>query len=77
MLEAWLETLVHEYQDRVLAFDADTAQVWGRLGAPNPRHAIDKQIGATALIYDLILVTRNVADFESTGVKLRNPFVEG
>ncbi|MDE3009256.1 MAG: type II toxin-antitoxin system VapC family toxin [Pseudomonadota bacterium] len=76
LLEAWLGDLAREYQDRVLSFDADAAQIWGRLSAPNPQHAIDKQIAATALLYDLILVTRNVADFEGTGVKLRNPFVE-
>ena len=41
---------------------------------PSPEHALDKQIAATALIHDLTLVTRNVPDFQRTGVRLLNPF---
>ncbi len=73
-LEAWLATIVDSFGDRILAFDADAAQVWGYLRVPDPDHALDKQIAAIALVNDLILVTRNVADFESSGVKLANPF---
>jgi predicted nucleic acid-binding protein len=49
--------------------------VWGRLRVPNPDHELDKQIAAIALVRNLIVVTRNVADFDGTGVKLKNPFV--
>jgi len=49
--------------------------VWGRLRVPNPEHALGKQLAATALIYDLTVVTRNAADFASVGVKVMNPFV--
>jgi predicted nucleic acid-binding protein len=73
-LEAWLATVVESFSERILAFDADAAQVWGRLRVPDPGHALDKQIAAIALVNDLTLVTRNVADFEGSGVKLANPF---
>ena len=73
-LEAWLDLVVAQYADRILAFDADCAQVWGRLMSPHPQHPIDKQIAAIALIHDLTVVTRNVDDFQGTGVRLRNPF---
>jgi toxin FitB len=73
-LEAWLAAVVESFGERILAFDADAAQVWGRLRVPDPDHTLDKQIAAIALINDLTLVTRNVADFEGFGVKLANPF---
>jgi toxin FitB len=74
-LEAWLESVVEQFGERILPLDADAAQVWGRLRVPNPDHALDKQIAAIALVNDLTLATRNVADFEGLGVRLRNPFV--
>jgi toxin FitB len=73
-LEAWLESIVDEFGERILPLDADAAQVWGRLRGPNPDHALDKQIAAIALVNDLTLATRNLADFEGLGVRLRNPF---
>lgn len=73
-LEKWLNLIVDDYADRILSFDEECAQVWGRLMSPHPQHPIDKQIAAIALIYDLTVVTRNVDDFRGTGVKLKNPF---
>ncbi len=76
LLESWLQATLEDFADRVLSFDTDTAQVWGRLRVPDPAHELDKQIAATALVNDLTVVTRNTADFESTGVRLMNPFLE-
>jgi predicted nucleic acid-binding protein len=74
LLEAWLTSVLQDYREQILSFDADVAQVWGRLRVPHHEHAIDKQLAATALIYDLTLVTRNVADFAAIGLRLLNPF---
>lgn len=74
-LERWLDAIVTDYADRILGFDTDCAQVWGRLMSPHPEHAIDKQIAAIALIHDLTVVTRNVDDFRGTGARLQNPFI--
>lgn len=75
LLEAWLTMVLDQYRENILAFEADAAQVWGRLRVPNPRHELDKQIAAIALVHDLTVVTRNTADFAGTGVKLINPFL--
>jgi toxin FitB len=73
-LERWLRRVSGDYGDSILPFDEDAAHVWGWLRVPRPENALDKQIAATALIYDLTLVTRNVAHYEGTGVRLINPF---
>lgn len=73
-LEAWLQQICVDYQNALLPMDADVAQVWGKLRVPHPENALDKIIAATALLYDLTVVTRNVQDFAGTGVKLLNPF---
>ena len=74
LLEQWLDLVVAEYRDRILAFDEDCAQVWGKLMSPHNQNPIDKQIAAIGLIHGLTVVTRNTSDFASTGVDLMNPF---
>jgi predicted nucleic acid-binding protein len=74
-LERWLLLVVEQYGDAILTFDGEIAQVWGRLRVPHSENPLDKQIAATALIHDLTVVTRNVADFVATGVRLMDPFL--
>jgi predicted nucleic acid-binding protein len=73
-LEQWLAQILSDYQDHIIGLDADAAQLWGRLRVPHHEHELDKLIAASALLYDLAVVTRNVDDFAGTGVKLLNPF---
>jgi predicted nucleic acid-binding protein len=73
-LERWLDRITKDYPDAILPFDEETAHIWGRLRVPHPENPLDKQIAATALIYDLAVVTRNRAHYESTGVRVVNPF---
>ena len=40
----------------------------------HPLGDVDGLIVATAIVHDLILVTRNVGDFEDTRVSLINPW---
>lgn len=75
-LELWFALIMDDFCERILSFDEECAQVWGKLMSPNNQHPIDKQIAAIALIHGLTLVTRNVDDFRGTGVELRNPFEE-
>lgn len=74
-LERWLDRVSADFGQAILPFDQDAAHVWGRLRAPNPENPLDKQIAATALIHDLVVVTRNVSHYQTTGVRSLNPFV--
>ncbi len=73
-LQKWLDALLVEYKEHLLDINQDVAQLWGQLRVPHAENALDKQIAATALIYDLTVVTRNQKDFLKTGVRLLNPF---
>lgn len=73
-LEAWLQTLLTDYEDCILPLDTDSAQIWGRLRVPRPENALDKQLAATALIHNLTVVTRNERHFQGSGVRILNPF---
>ena len=73
-LETWLDLILKEFEENIIDFGYDEAQVWGRLRVPHPENAIDKQIAATALTHDLTLVTRNTTHFGGLGVALLNPF---
>ena len=74
LLERWLQSLLDEYADRILDFDAEAAQVWGRLRVPHPENELDKQIAATGLVHNLTVVSRNAAHFAASGVPTLNPF---
>ena len=73
-LELWFQTVLFNYQDCILPFETETAQLWGQLRVPHHENALDKQIAATALIHDLVIVTRNVQDFDVCGAKRLTPF---
>ena len=73
-LEAWLLRVESEMAGRILPVTAVIADYWGRLGVPDPVPVIDSLLAATALVHDLTLATRNVADIERCGVKYINPF---
>jgi len=74
MLEIWLGKVLTQYNDHILTFDTQAAQVWGYLRVPHHEHLLDKQIAAIALVHDLTVVTHNINDFSSSGAKLLDPF---
>ena len=73
-LEQWLLRLSETFADRVLPIDAAIAARWGALNVPDPLPTVDGLLAATALEYDLTLVTRNVRDVARTGVRVFDPF---
>ena len=73
-LENWLNDILSKFEDRILPFDTDCAQMWGQLRVPHPENPLDKQIAATAHVHGLTVVTGNPAHFRSTGVLSYDPF---
>lgn len=73
-LAEWLRKLRHDHADRILPVTDPISVEWGRIAAIRPRGDIDGLIAATAIVHDLILVTRNVRDFEDTGASFIDPW---
>ncbi|MEW6084069.1 MAG: type II toxin-antitoxin system VapC family toxin [Chloroflexota bacterium] len=79
-LQNWLkEDLLIRFDGRVVSLDTDALVEWGVLTARlessgHTMPAIDSLIAATALSHQFTLVTRNVDDFEGTGVEIVNPW---
>ncbi len=76
ILDAWARRLEIDFATRILPVDRAVAERWGRLNVPDPLPAVDGLLAATALVHDLVLVTRNVRDVARTGVRVVDPFVE-
>lgn len=75
MLRLWLEQhVIPEFSGRTLPVDTSVAQRCARLHVPDKRGERDALIAATALVHGMTVVTRNVADFKSTGVTVINPW---
>jgi predicted nucleic acid-binding protein len=76
-LQAWFNNAVRALH--VIDLDAGTAAAWAALLADLRRKGRampikDSLIAATARQHELIVVTRNVADYKFAGVELVNPF---
>jgi predicted nucleic acid-binding protein len=75
ILRAWLQDRVlTAFEDRIVPVDTAIARRCARLHVPNPHSDRDALIAATALVHGMTVVTRNTADFHSTGVALLNPW---
>ena len=74
-LRRWLERqVVPEFADRTIPIDADVARRAATLHVPDPMPADDAYVAATALVHELVLVTRNTGDFARSGVTIVDPW---
>ena len=75
ILRQWMDRgVLAGFAGRVVPIDADIAVHSARLLVPDPRPERDAYIAATAQVRGLTVVTRNVADFEPTGVTVLSPW---
>jgi predicted nucleic acid-binding protein len=74
-LRGWLRNQVlHNFEGRILVVDSHVAQRCAAMQMPDPRSYRDSLIAATGAVHGMTVVTRNVHDFERTGVALLNPW---
>ncbi|HTV95093.1 MAG TPA: type II toxin-antitoxin system VapC family toxin [Steroidobacteraceae bacterium] len=75
VLRAWLnDHVLPSFTERILPIDTAVARRSAALHIPDPRPIRAALIAATALTHGMTVVTRNIVDFESTGVQILNPW---
>ncbi|MFT3991877.1 MAG: type II toxin-antitoxin system VapC family toxin [Luteolibacter sp.] len=73
-IEQWLEGVLVDFAESILPVTVQIADRWGRLMAATRLPGTDMLLAATALEHGLTVITRNVKDFEGSGVSLHNPW---
>ncbi|ROM76930.1 VapC toxin family PIN domain ribonuclease [Pseudomonas brassicacearum] len=74
-LREWLDNhVMPAFAGRILTIDRAVALRCARLHVPDRCNECDALIAATALVHGLTVVTRNVNDFQGSGVALLNPW---
>lgn len=77
-LRAWVEAgVLAGFAGRILPVDIDVALRAAHLHVPDPRPERDAFIAATAHLHGLTVVTRNLKDFQLTGVAALDPWTSG
>ena len=76
-LSAWLNVLKHEiFEDRIVDIDINVMEIWGEMSAKLTRSLpeLDTLIAASAIAWNMTVVTGNVSDFKDIpGLKFFNP----
>jgi len=75
ILREWFEAhVLCAFENRILSIDETVVRQCARLHVPDPKSERDSLIAATGLVHGMTVVTRNIRDFEQTGVKLLDPW---
>ncbi|MDJ0680185.1 MAG: type II toxin-antitoxin system VapC family toxin [Xenococcaceae cyanobacterium MO_167.B52] len=78
-LRNWLQKLEQRFHSRILPLDENIMNTWATIcgqseAKGNKLPVIDSFIAATAYQYDMIIVTRNIADFSFSSIKVFSPW---
>jgi toxin FitB len=74
VIEKWLLQLKDDFSERLLPVSLRVAERWGRLNATRPLPVVDGLLAATAIEYELTLVTRESRAFADSGARLLDPW---
>jgi predicted nucleic acid-binding protein len=75
-IAGWVDGLETNFADRILGVDTASAKLWGEWSAQRPRPVVDTLLAATAVVHDLVFVTRNESDIQDLPVKVFNPWLK-
>ena len=73
-LSQWLAQMELQFAPFILPVTPVIAKLWGQLCVQTGNKGSDNLIAATALTHNLLVVTRNVKDFEAVGARVFDPF---
>ncbi len=79
-LHLWVENDLRErFQGRILPINEQVAMIWGQIQGRAEKQgkgmpAIDGLIAATALAFNMVVVSRNISDMQASGAVLLDPW---
>ena len=79
-LQDWMDKeLIRRFNKRIIGIDFKVAQQWGKIQASTEIAGtkipvIDSLIASIGIVYDMTVVTRDIADMRNSGVRLFNPW---
>ena len=73
-LEVTVKAIFDAFEGRILPVDRAVATAWGEVLGESDKHVDDAGLAATARVHGLVVVTRNIKDFDGRGVTLLDPF---
>ncbi|MBV9884784.1 MAG: PIN domain-containing protein [Sphingomonadaceae bacterium] len=79
LLFPWLNRLIERHEGRIAQFDVEAAKSWGELASSliltgERSGHFDSMLAAQGLALGVPIATRNIRDFERSGVSLIDPW---
>ena len=75
-IQNWLDNIIGAFSTRIVPINVAVALRWATQSTAQLLPTADGLIAASATVHDLTLVTRNVKDFQRSGVRMLNPFTD-